>query len=129
MRRLVGTSQPDQHDIGPGLLEAFPVVAQLRDVLAAERSPEVPQESQDRRGIAPIRGEIGLMTTRVQDNNIGCRIADLRSVRHGRSLPAARRISPASGGIDLRHEAEDAARDPFRSLDRDVVDPFDPLDP
>ncbi len=54
---LPGATEADQRHGGAGLLEPFSVVTQLRDVRAAERSPEMAEEREDRRPLSPERGQ------------------------------------------------------------------------
>jgi hypothetical protein len=52
------------------------VLAQLRDMLAAEDSPVVPQENQNGRLIPPKRAELDLAPIGIRQYNAGQRLAE-----------------------------------------------------
>jgi hypothetical protein len=74
---VLGAAQPDQRHGRPGSLEPIPVVTQLRDVLAAERSPEVAQEHKYGRARRPGRGQPDLAPAGVQHDGVRCEISHL----------------------------------------------------
>jgi hypothetical protein len=71
-RGLLRAAEADQGYGGAGLLEPLSVVTQLRDVHATERSPEVAQERQDHRPLAPERRKRHVPATAVEHMRVRC---------------------------------------------------------
>lgn len=67
---IVHVAQSDRHQLGSGLLELLLVLAQLRDMLAAEDSTVVPQEDNYGRIVLPQRAEPDITAGSVGQHNI-----------------------------------------------------------
>ena len=68
---MVGVAQADGGEGGAGFLDLRLVIAQLRDMVAAEDSPIVAQEDQHRGSVFPQRTEADFLAVWIREFNPG----------------------------------------------------------
>ncbi len=115
---VVGVPQADGGEGGAGLLDLRLVIAQLRDMVAAEDSPVVAQEDQHRGSIFPQRTEANFLAVWIREFN-GGEAGTQRVGTHRRNdtIESTRDV-PAAQLLDQQGDAEEERRQDANRSDR-----------